>query len=211
LQLEAIFGAIISDIPASYLIERGHLVAPIIRIRKVPPQRYTKDTKYPTVYDDYVVGNERRNALIVDDAASKIRRGLPTLTLVRIVNHGAALSDSLSRKLGFTVPFLSGKDDSTTRRSVIRDLRSGTCRAVVATTIADEGLDIKPLAGLVLGASGKSSTRALQRIGRVLRPYSGKTHAEVTDFEDNAKYLYDHTRRRVKIYESEPSFILTDL
>jgi superfamily II DNA or RNA helicase len=64
---------------------------------------------------------------------------------------------------------------------------------------------------LVLLGSGKSSTRALQRIGRVLRPYPGKTHASVIDFTDNAKFLYDHSLARQRIYETETEFIVTDV
>ncbi len=210
LQLEAIFGKVITDVSASYLIERGHLVTPYIRFRSVPPGRFDKGTKYSGVYEQYIVENDARNALIVDDASKKIRRGIPTLVLTRYVNHGRALADRLSAETGISIPFLSGKDDSDTRNSVINDLRAERCRAIVATTIADEGLDIKPLAGLVLAGAGKSSTRALQRVGRVLRTFPGKSHAEVTDFEDNAKYLYDHFAARLKIYSNEPGFVITD-
>ena len=69
---------------------------------------------------------------------------------------------------------------------------------------------VKILDALILAGSGKSSTRALQRIGRTLRPYEGKTNAIVIDFYDDCTYLRDHSKRRRSIYETEPRFIIKD-
>ena len=67
------------------------------------------------------------------------------------------------------------------------------------------------LNALILAGSGKSSTRALQRIGRVIRPYeyedgTKKKKAYVFDFIDPARYLSDHSYARMKIYKEEPEF-----
>ena len=59
---------------------------------------------------------------------------------------------------------------------------------------------------MILAGSGKSSTRALQRVGRTLRPYKDKTEATVIDFEDHCKYMLGHSRKRKKIYQTEPEF-----
>jgi superfamily II DNA or RNA helicase len=211
LALEAIFGHVIYDIKASTLIEQGHLVKPLIRFRRVPPMKFPKGTKYATIYDEYIVNNDVRNAIVVDEAVRRIKRGTPTLVLVRRIDHGRVLAERIGNALGSPVAFLSGKDDSELRSQIIDDLRNERRNALVATTIADEGLDIKPLTALILAGGGKSSTRALQRVGRVLRPFGSKTHAEVVDFEDNAKFLLDHSHRRLKIYESEPDFQIMDL
>jgi superfamily II DNA or RNA helicase len=200
--LEGCFGQVEVNINATELIEKGYLVTPYIRMVKGPIGRFPKKTPYTAVYDEYIVNNDERNGLGVSHAKSLMSRGLSTLVLVRQIAHGAAISERLG------IPFLSGKDDSSLRNSVLNDLRANRLAGLVATTIADEGLDVKPLAGLVLLGAGKSSTRALQRVGRVLRPYPGKTHAEVIDFEDNAKYLFDHSKARLKIYESEPGFTI---
>jgi len=73
-------------------------------------------------------------------------------------------------------------------------------------TIFDEGIDCRPLDTLILAGSGISQTRALQRVGRTLRPYPGKTDATIIDFEDNCKYMLRHSRKRKKIYQTEPRF-----
>jgi superfamily II DNA or RNA helicase len=213
LALEAVFGAIAVDIPASDLIAQEYLIAPTIRFRTPKAMRVPKGMKYATAYEEYVVSNDERNTIAVADATSKVRRGLPTLVLVRHVSHGVELHRRLEDSIGgtTTVAFLSGRDDAMHRKAVLDDLRAGRLACLVATTIADEGLDIKPLAGLVLVGGGKSSTRALQRVGRVLRPYPGKLRVEVTDFDDKCKWLIEHSAARRRIYESEPAFTVLDV
>lgn len=211
LALEAVFGHVAYEISASELIGQGHLVPPIIRFLSVPAQGYPKGTKYSTVYQDYVVENDYRNGMVVSMAQSMMERGRQTLILVRHIKHGEQLQYMLAASFERSIPFLSGDDPSSLRNAVLRDLRADRLPGLIATTIADEGLDVKPLAGLVLAGGGKSSVRALQRVGRVLRPWEGKRNAEVVDFEDNAKYLVEHTAARQRIYRTEPAWTITDV
>jgi len=76
----------------------------------------------------------------------------------------------------------------------------------VASVVYDQGVDLPMLDSLILAGSGKSSGRALQRLGRVIRPYPGKKDAVVVDFIDNAKYLLNHTAARIDIYRTEAGF-----
>lgn len=80
-------------------------------------------------------------------------------------------------------------------------------------SIFDEGIDVRALDTLILSGAGKSPTRALQRVGRVLRPYvspsgSIKTEAVVVDIQDNCKYMREHAKKRERMYRTEPSFII---
>lgn len=52
---------------------------------------------------------------------------------------------------------------------------------LVATSLADEGLDIPSLKMIVLLSQGKSRIKLVQRIGRVMRPYSGKFKGVILD------------------------------
>lgn len=56
------------------------------------------------------------------------------------------------------------------RREAIERTRDGTYAAIVATTLADEGLDIPRLDFGINLMSGKAAGRARQRTGRLLRP-----------------------------------------
>jgi len=61
-------------------------------------------------------------------------------------------------------------------------MREGAPSITIASVIFDEGIDCRPLDTLILAGGGKSATRSLQRIGRILRPYEGKTKAIAVDF-----------------------------
>lgn len=211
LVLEGVFGRVIVKVEASDLIDRGYLVAPLIKIAEVPARHYPRATKYQTVYTDYVTDNAVRNTMGVTAAVGMVKRGLSTMVLVRHIGHGEHIQEMLSEALGIEVPFISGRDDSDLRRGVIGGARSGTVRCFVATTIADEGLDIRNLGGLVLLGAGKSSVRALQRVGRVLRTSEGKNRAEVVDFNDQARWLIDHSAARIQMYRQEPKFTVIEL
>ena len=64
------------------------------------------------------------------------------------------------------------------------------------------------ISGLVLAGGGKSSIKAVQRIGRAIRPYKNKEMAAVIEFNDNAKYLRNHSKIRRKIYDLEDGFVV---
>ena len=106
----------------------------------------------------------------------------------------------------FNVDYLDGKKTTKQRLDAIDSIKSGELDVLVASKIFDQGIDIPQLDALILAGSGKSSGRALQRIGRVIRGNEGKDKAIVVDFFDNAKYLRDHSERRIEIYRSEPAF-----
>lgn len=209
LAIEACLGPTRYDVSASQLFEMGYLVQPIIRMLAVPAMDVTR--RYESAYAEYIVDNEDRNRLGIRAALGMHRRGRQVMILVRQIRHGEAIQKMVSDQLGAWVPFLSGRDSSTARGEVLDRMRSGRLGMLVASTIADEGLDIRPLSGLVLLGGGKSSVKALQRVGRTLRPWKGKKNAEIVDFEDHAKWLIDHSVARRRLYEMEPQWIVTDV
>jgi hypothetical protein len=71
-------------------------------------------------------------------------------------------------------------------------------------TIADEGLDVPTLSALILAGGGKSSIKAKQRVGRVIR--LGSPYAYVFDFHDVGKHTKRHSESRIRILEQEPEF-----
>jgi superfamily II DNA or RNA helicase len=92
------------------------------------------------------------------------------------------------------------------RNKALESLRDKSNPVLIATSLADEGLDLPSLDVLILAGAGKSETRALQRIGRVIRPHPGKKRATIVDFWDQCLYLEQHSRQRFEIYQTEPAF-----
>lgn len=198
--IEAFLGRNIVDLGARTLIKQGYLVNPDIRFLAPKPYKF-KTGKYPSIYSKYIVENDQRNTMIVKATTSMVEQKFVPVVLFNTIKHG----DNLYNKLKNIVPtgLLSGKDNSKQREKIKDELESGKIKCVIASKIYDVGVDIPILSGLVIAGAGKSSVRALQRIGRVIRPYPGKTTAAIVDFSDQAPYLNDHAEIRRKIYETE--------
>ena len=210
-------------INASMLIEMGYLVKPEIYF--VPIKQVFKGKNYQDIYNKAIVENLDRNKIITKIAYNMYIRNKHILMLYKNIKHGEKLLDMVSKRIGekvkpFTiknpktnkdvtvrvrnVELLSGNDDTVKRLAVFEAVKAGFCRCLIASTIADEGLDLPILDTLILAGGGKSSTRAFQRIGRVIRLHEGKTKGIVFDFTDYTPMLRRHSRNRQKYYEQEP-------
>lgn len=203
--IECTLGRYIIELSASDLIDNGYLVKPIIKFQRVPKYKGKDKKAYQTVYSEYIVHNPERNELVVKAARSLVSLGYSTLVLYNSINHGEILRDEISKSMPCVL--LSGKDDNETRNKVKEQLESGKIKCIIASKIFDIGVDLPSLSGLVIASSGKSSVRALQRIGRVIRKYGPqKKNAAVVDFVDQAPFLRSHSKERLKIYSSERAF-----
>lgn len=218
-----------NSINASKLIELGFLTPATIYF--VPMKQQFKGKNYHKIYNDAIVNNEERNKAIVT-ITKKMRetRDASVLILIQRVEHGEKLQEELfkiypQQSFSMTVEdpksgkptlvrvknveFLSGQDDALRRKAVIQACKERKCKILIGSTIADEGLDIPALDVLILAGGGKSSTRAFQRVGRVIRlfkdPVTGKKkeRALVFDFQDYTPMLRRHARVREKLYKTE--------
>jgi superfamily II DNA or RNA helicase len=95
------------------------------------------------------------------------------------------------------------------RREAIAAFGSGECRCMIATSLADEGLDVPRANVLIQVSAGRSAAKAEQRTGRVLRAFhdahTGKEKKEgiIHDFSDLHHYfLAAQSRRRIAVYRS---------
>jgi superfamily II DNA or RNA helicase len=125
--------------------------------------------------------------------------------LFKQIKHGEILLEKL-QDANVKCAMLYGNDSLDKRNEIKQDLVNKKIDLVLASTIFDIGLDLPELNALILCGGGKSSIRALQRIGRVLRMMPGKKYAAVVDFFDQVKILKKHSQIRHKIYCSEDGF-----
>jgi superfamily II DNA or RNA helicase len=200
LLIEAFLGRKIVDLSAKKLIEQGWLVPPDIRFLAPAPYPY-KSGAYPKIYSKYIVENAQRNQMILKGATKLVEQGFPTLVLFHSIKHGESLKQLLSQNL--SVGLLSGEDNQKQRDKIKDQLEEGKIQCIIASKIFDIGIDLPTLSGLIVSGGGKSSVRALQRIGRVIRKNPGKKKAAVLDFADQAPHLNDHAHTRKEIYSQE--------
>lgn len=218
-----------NTINASKLIKLKYLTPCTIYF--VPHKEVATGKAYHTVYKRAIVENKKRNENIVK-IACKMRdtKDSTVLILIQHVKHGEELQKQLFKRIpeeSFTVKvknpkngkeqlvrvknveFLSGQDDAIRRRAVIQATKEKKVKILIGSTIADEGLDVPSLDCLILAGGGKSSTRAFQRIGRVIRLFTDpetkkeKDRAIVFDFVDYTPMLRRHSRVREKLYRTE--------
>lgn len=207
LMIEGAFGKRICDITASYLINQGYLVKPLIEIHDTNYDTSNQPTKYVEVYKKYIVENTVRNIQVANDAIAEYNAGKNTLILVTQIKHGEELQNIMSA-MGVPVNFISGKSGMKRRKQAIQDMRDGKIQILIATTIADVGLDIPRLESLVEAGAGKSSVTALQRLGRIMRIYENKKSCKFISYNDHVRYLDEHIKRKQEIWATEPEFII---
>lgn len=83
----------------------------------------------------------------------------------------------------------------------LEQLENGKLTHIVATPMFDEGLDIKGIESVIFFSTCGSRTKAIQRIGRAMRPFEGKKKCLVIDLVDDKYYA------RMEAYKLEPAFL----
>lgn len=201
IMIQAMFGAKIVDISASYLIKKGVLVKPYIFM--VPVDSKTNYHSYPKIYKECIVENKELNDSIAETANHLAKRRLSCLVLVQQYPQGDYLKDKIN-----DVEFVTGKLTTKNRTRFIDDLREGKATTMIATSLADEGLDVPTLDSALLAGGGASSTRVNQRIGRTLRKdrEGRKNKSIVVIYCHNAKHLEKHAKKVRRILRREPEF-----
>lgn len=200
--MEMLMEGVIADIiyrkTASQLIREGFLMRPHILMENSKAEKKSEKL-YATAYRREIVDHEQRNIAVVAAAQEDLR----TLVLVRQIDHGKELAGRIG------CPFVSGKEARAKRRLFIRDLKSGALRCLVATTLADEGLDAPPLEQVIAAGGGKSRGRAKQRVGRVTRKSAGKVVCRFRDFYDHGqRHMDEHSALRLQAYREEEEYIV---
>jgi len=138
-----------------------------------------------------------RNNLITSLAAEDARAGHSVLVLTERVRHCKLLARDL-HGLCVDAKALTGDIPQAKRRAILDDFREGRLPVVVATTLADEGLDVPRLDRVILAWPGRAKGRATQRLGRIMRPHPGKGRALLIDIVDADVPVLKrrHTERR---------------
>lgn len=200
LTIEGLFGENLINISSSYLIDNDYLVKPNIIMVDFKKDQERK-LQYGEEYKTKIVENELRNRVCASFATTYKKENKTVLVLVKHIKHGKILEKIIPDSF-----FIDGTKSSKIRNKALEDIRSGELRILIATTLADEGVDIPNLDVLILAGGGKSKTRALQRIGRVVRKSPGKAEAFVVDFLDSGHHSRKHSMARKKIYKTEEKF-----
>jgi superfamily II DNA or RNA helicase len=192
-------GDLLCEINNSELIKAGHLTPPRVKIIEMPPVKGPK--QWPEVYDSAVVLNLPRNERIIRELRDCPK---PAFVMCTRLGHAKVLH-KMAKDIGLKLPEVQkGSTKNKDRAQAIKDLQSGKEKAIIATTIYDEGVDLPELRTLILAGGGKSAVANLQRVGRGLRKAAGKHEVLIVDFKDSTgSVMKRHSAARKKLWKDE--------
>jgi superfamily II DNA or RNA helicase len=149
------------------------------------------------ITQETVQQNSARNLSACHLARTLAAAGESVLILVHSIEHGEKLAAQLDGSA-----CVHSKLPKKKRRESIESLRDGSRKILIATSLADEGLDVPRASRLILVAGGRSAGKLEQRAGRVLRPFEGKNGGEIHDFLDRgALFAHQQAKARMRVYE----------
>lgn len=197
LVIQGLFGRRIVNISLSYLIKHNWLVPAgvffvPIEFKEMPY------TSYQEIYSYGVSKNEKLISSISEFSQYLAELGKSSLILVSKISHGKVIKSRIPE-----AQLLTGKDSSKKRNKVIEDMRSGKLKILIATTLADEGLDIPRLDVVHMVGAGASVTRVPQRVGRVVRRFPGKRYGIAIYYHYCTRYLYQHGMKAKRIVKQD--------
>lgn len=194
-------GPLLYQVTYDELQSGGYITAPTIEnISTEFSYPYLEPVDYSPMMDA-LVSDRPRNFLILYRVLEHVKNGDCALVLSGRIKHCEMMCRAFNRK-GLKAKLLIGKIKKQDRQKVIQEARSGEINVLVATTVADEGLNIPNLNHIFLIYPTRSASKVIQRVGRILRKYDGKSHATVHDFVDQqVPLLRNQAQARQRIYK----------
>lgn len=185
------------------LVADGFLMMPILRIIETAFEfdGDKEDRRYLTKLHRALVADEDRNKLIADLAMWEVQAGETVLLLSNRKDHCRKLGKMLA-KMGVDARVVVGTTKKSARKSDLNDLRSGEAPLVIATSLADEGLNVKRLSRLILAFPETARGRTTQRVGRLTRLFEGKEPVVYDVVDRRVETLANRAAARRRSYRS---------
>ena len=206
--LYLLFGDPIFEIDRKSLVKKGYLTAvsvqPIFTHFNYP--YYGPDDRNAML--DTLVNDSDRNRHIAADVAGAVEGRHTCLVLTGRVEHAEMLTAKIQR-LGIRAEALLGKVKKPDRDAIRKRMLEGKLKVIVATSVADEGLDLPNLSAVFFTFPSKALARILQRSGRVMRPVPDKPEPVIFDYVDvNIRTLKQQYYQRRRAYHQLRATIL---
>lgn len=200
--LEGLIGPVVGEQTINEATELGILAEPHIILIKSPYDSYVRSlSRYPEVYEEGIIHNEKRNLKIVETILKHKERGEVSLIFVNRIEHGLNLVELFKTQGSCYVPFVRGDMKATERKNIKQSLLEKKRKVAIATTAWKEGINIPSLNVVFNAGGGKDELPVLQTIGRGLRRTDEKDKVTIYDFFDPSHpYLISHFGQRVTLY-----------
>ena len=188
------------------LVSAGYLMQPkIFAIDSgfAPPPLNTKGNthKSATKAVSWVCNNVERTEMVVQLAAMASDNERVVLLLVPRVALASKIAQRL-REIGHSAKAITGRVSKEGRAHTLNQIRSGVLNILCATQLADEGLDVPNIDFLINASGGRTSGRAIQRIGRAMRVSKDKPTPIVVEVVDGGGMFRSQWKARSLAYRS---------
>lgn len=150
-----------------------------------------------------------RNFLIADRAAQDVRAGEIVLVLA---NRHVMVEEltAMIKAQGVPCLALTGKTGKKKRKDTIAELKAGEAPCVVATSLADEGLDVRRLSRIHLAWPQKARGATTQRLGRLLRLWEGKKPRLIDYLDLDVPTMKSRAAARRRVYRDAGLLMVDD-
>ena len=204
LRLEGATGPLIHQSEVTKLIEGGLAARPkIVMVAAEGSSEVLENesAKYRDAYNEAITESIAHNNAVALAVRWLIDRKRRVLVLCRLKQHFVNLATMFVDD-GIEMAALWGDTDTASRVEAKEMFARQEIECILATTIFDEGEDVRGIDAIVLAEGVTANTSALQRIGRGMRRDSSDVW--VVDFVPlGSDVLIEHASKRAAIYESE--------
>jgi superfamily II DNA or RNA helicase len=177
-------GPVRAEVSRAALVEANAIIVP--EVRRIATGWAPKEDADYTEMVTASTESAKRNGLIVALASAGVAEGRTVLIQTERVEHVEQLGRML-QAVGVGSAAVHGRLSAKVRAALLEAVASGMTPVLIATQLADEGLDLPRLDTLILGVPQRNAARLEQRVGRIARPAPGKLGAVVYDLCDGGR------------------------
>jgi len=120
-----------------------------------------------------------------------------TLIITKNLDHAKTLNELIPGS-----HLLMGENSLDERDEKVQEFLEEEASVLIGTVIFQTGINIPEITHLINARGLKSEVATLQAAGRALRRHDSKAQVFIYDFLDDAPYLLQHAKQRVKSYKS---------
>ena len=196
LRMNSLVGLPIYSYPYEKAVSDGFIVP--VKSYFIENQEKHKITgDYNDVYDNGIVGNEKRNNLI-KTIVDKYRHNKKILIITKKINHGKLLNELVDNS-----HLITGSTKRENRKDWFKEFKESTKGLVLigSQQIFSTGIDLPDLDIIINAGGGRSEVLLLQTVGRPMRKSPGKICGYFIDFVDYGEYLLLASNDRYKLLQ----------
>ena len=164
------------------------------RYMRISDDELKRMCAWESLVDIGICQNRERNQYAINYALEHL--DMQTLILIPRITLGEEYEAAIPRSL-----LVHSKIGKKQRKAAMEEFKVGNLRTMIATSLADEGLDLPNVELLIMVSGGRSSQKTIQRASRALRKTETKNCATIVDFSDKFHPIGAfHAKKRMKCY-----------